>query len=436
MSTLKRLCYFGMVAYILLTTSCVSSTPSPTVTPESITTEEVVPTQTESPIPEPTSTEEAEKLKIGLVAPITGPRAKLGEDMTNAATLAENQINNNGGIEIGEKKYSIELVWGDTEANIETGVSITQRLIEHDKVVGIVGYLHSDIFLACMDVIQESRIPTVDTVAASSKIGETIAEGNEKGIVQYSFQLSPTMRDRGITHATAAEKLLNVRGLGGVFQNTDPGREIERIIDKYFKENVPDAEWVASEIVESNATEFYAELASIQAAEPEVVFVSLSGVAASAFTEQWIELDIPYLPFLDGGDFASVEYIDQFGEGVEGFVVNMIWTPDAPVTNVTVPFSEAYKEEYGVSPPYYAAQTYDGVLAMVEAIKVAGSSNREEVREGLTKIDIDGATGRLKFDPERHQIPRQMVMAQIRDGAFQVVWPLQAAEAELEWPLP
>ena len=367
-------------------------------------------------------------IKIGVVAPLSGSRARLGAITRNATELAVKKLNASGGIKIGGKNYNVQVIYGDDEAKIETCVAATERLITKDKVVGIVGYIQSTPALAALSVAQRNRVPAISTIATTVKIHERVAEGYNKGEKQYVFQLSPTSYDRGETDAAVAHFYLKPKKLGALFQNTDLGRDLEVIIRRYFSDKDPNAKWVVVEYFDADQTEFYPELAKIMQAKPDVLFVSMSGVATRSFTKQFNEMGVKAVPVTDGSEFAEPSFIKEFPGMLEGWITNIVWTGDVPLTDLTKPFTASYLEAYGTKPGYIEAQQYEGMLAMFDAIKKAGSFNPEEIRDALEKIETTGVTSIIKFDPKDHRIKRSLTIAQVQEDRHVVIWPLHAAQ--------
>ena len=130
------------------------------------------------------------EVSIGFVGPVTGPFAELGTAMRDGALVAVEAINKSGGVRIGNRTYNVKLVIGDEENIPERAVAATRRLIEVDKVMGILGYAISTNLLAAMQLLQDSRIPMVDTSGRADSIPKQIAEKR----MDYLFQLSPTNR--------------------------------------------------------------------------------------------------------------------------------------------------------------------------------------------------------------------------------------------------
>ncbi|MGD9218092.1 MAG: ABC transporter substrate-binding protein, partial [Desulfobacterales bacterium] len=80
-----------------------------------------------------------ETIKIGINAPITGDIPKVGEGTKFAAEMWLEDINAAGGLQVGDKKYKVELVTEDNESKAESAVKVATKLITEDEVLAIVG---------------------------------------------------------------------------------------------------------------------------------------------------------------------------------------------------------------------------------------------------------------------------------------------------------
>src|SRR4029077_2707757 len=115
-------------------------------------------------------------IKLGFVGPVTGTFAELGTAMRDGAQVAVDDINAKGGVKVGDKTYTINLIIGDEESTPERAVASTRRLIDVDGVLGILGYAVSTNLLASMPLLQDSKIPMIDTSGRADSIPRQIAE--------------------------------------------------------------------------------------------------------------------------------------------------------------------------------------------------------------------------------------------------------------------
>jgi branched-chain amino acid transport system substrate-binding protein len=121
------------------------------------------------------------ELTIGFVSPVTGNFAELGTAMRNGGQYAIDAVNAAGGLKVGTKTYTLKYVVGDTEGSAERAISAARRLIEIDHVHAIIGYALATDFLASMPLLQDSKVPSIDTSGRADSIPERIAERGSSG---------------------------------------------------------------------------------------------------------------------------------------------------------------------------------------------------------------------------------------------------------------
>src|SRR5271155_5916845 len=103
-------------------------------------------------------------VKIGFISTFSGPAAAVGNDMKNSFELGLDQHGRKlGGL-------PVEVIYEDDQLKPEVGVQKTQKLIESDKVDFVVGYIWSNVILASLKPLVDSKTMTVVTNAGASQL--------------------------------------------------------------------------------------------------------------------------------------------------------------------------------------------------------------------------------------------------------------------------
>ncbi|MCL6612839.1 MAG: ABC transporter substrate-binding protein, partial [Peptococcaceae bacterium] len=127
------------------------------------------------------------------------------------------------------------------------------------------------------------------------------------------------------------------------------------------------------------------------------------------------------LPVMGGNGFNDPELIKIAGEAAEGALVGSPWYAgkDDPAVR---DFVEEYKKRYHTVPNQFAAQSYDALGIMAEALKTEGAAaDRARFRDALAAIkDYRGVTGRFSFDENGNPLMDAMVL-QIAGGTYREV---------------
>ena len=375
------------------------------------------------------------EISIGFVGPVTGPFAELGTAMRDGALVAVETVNAQGGVRIGERTYTLKLVIGDEENTPERAVAATRRLIEVDRVVGILGYAISTNLLAAMQLLQDSKIPMIDTSGRADSIPRQIAEKK----MDYLFQLSPTNRDFVDLHGELIRHYGKPKRVAILAFNTDFAREYANQAESVWPKLIPGVE-VKSFYVEANKMDLQPELLQIRRFDPQVLWVLLTGTQSYQFVDQFAASGMVkrMLPLGDS-IYGSELFRNKNGTKVDYHMANAI-TDRKPFTDLTLPFYDAFKAKTGNNPPYYAVQTYDGMLMMIEGLRrmprVTGdvAADRTALRDALVSITdakpVKGARGMLGFAPleKGRTVAVKPVIVQYQpDNRTTVIWPLDQA---------
>lgn len=375
------------------------------------------------------------EISIGFAGPVTGPFAELGTAMRDGALVAVEAVNAQGGIRIGARSYGIRLVVGDEENAPERAVAATRRLIEVDRVIGIVGYAISTHLLAAMQLLQDSKIPMIDTSGRADSIPKQIAEKK----MDFLFQLSPTNRDFVALHGELIRHYGRPKRVAILAFNTDFAREYANQAESVWPRLMSGVE-VRSFYVEANKMDLQPELLQIRRFDPQVLWVLLTGTQSYQFVDQFAASGMikRMLPLGDS-IYGSELFRNKNGAKVDYHMANAI-TDRKPFTDLTLQFYDAFKAKTGNNPPYYAVQTYDGTLMMIEALRrmqrIAGDAgaDRTALRDALVSISdskpVKGARGMLAFAPleKGRTVPVKPVIVQYQpENRTTVIWPLDQA---------
>ena len=100
-------------------------------------------------------------------------------------------------------------------------------------------------------------------------------------------------------------------------------------------------------------------------------------------------------------------------------------------------FIVAHQREYpGADLSYHTAAGYAGCQVLMEAVKRAGSLDRDKVRDAILKLDFNTVFGAFKVDPDGLQIAHKMVTIQWQDAKRVIVWPEELAPGKPRFPTP
>jgi len=374
------------------------------------------------------------ELTIGFVSPVTGNFAELGTAMRNGGQYAIDAVNAAGGLKVGAKTYTLKYVVGDTEGSAERAISAARRLIEIDHVHAIIGYALATDFLASMPLLQDSKVPSIDTSGRADSIPERIAERR----MDYLFQLSPTNRDFVGTHGELMKHYANPQRAVMLALNTDFAREYTSKAEAQWPKMIPGLE-VRSLFVEGTKMDLQPELLQMRRFDPQFLFVFVTGAQTYQFVDQFAASGLSKKMLVLGDSiYGSEQFRSKVDGSVDFHMANAI-TERREFSELTLPFFDGYKARWGFYPPFYAVQTYDGALMLLDAIRRAKLTDdlvadRTAIRDGLASIDeqhpLTGARGSLWFSSLEtgRVVPIRKIITQYQPGNKTViVWPLEQA---------
>jgi len=354
-------------------------------------------------------------IKIGVVAELTGDIPAVGASCKNAAELAVKEVNDAGGLEVGGKKYQIELFVEDNAGKADQSASATQKLITQQNVVAIIGPNASRYAIPASEVAESSQVMLISPWSTNPKttlVGDT---GQSKKYVFRACFIDPF---QGRVVAKFAMENLGAKKAAVLY---DVASEYNKGIADIFKATFEEigGTVVAFETYTTGDKDFSAQLTKIKDAGPDVVFLPNYYSEVPLQIQQAHRLGID-VPFLGSDSWGSVELITLCGADCEGYYFSTHYAADA-ATPVATKFIEAYKTTYGVTPDDVAALTYDSFGLLFQALQTAGKIDRQAVRDAMAKIPkYDGVTGSMTFEEGSGDPVKSAVILQVKEGKF--VW--------------
>lgn len=175
-------------------------------------------------------------------------------------------------------------------------------------------------------------------------------------------------------------------------------------------------EIVAEERYTSGDIEFRAQLTTLRAANPEVIFVPGYYTEIGLIAKQARELGIT-APMLGGDGWDSEKTLEIGGDAVEGFYFSTHYAADSNSPKVQE-FVKRYQKKYGSTPDAMAALGYDTGGLLVDALMRAGTTEGEPLRDAIAATrDYPGVTGSITIDEQRNA-RKDAVVLKIEGGRF------------------
>ena len=338
-------------------------------------------------------------IKIGFISSFSGPAAAIGNDMRNSFELAlDHHGRKLGGL-------PVEVIYEDDQIKPEVGVQKTQKLIESDKVDFIVGYIWSNVLLASLKPIVDSKTFLVITNAGASQVAGALCSPY---VFSTSWNNDQTPQAVGL--------YMNQKGVKSAFligPNYAAGKDMLEGVKATFKGQI-----LGQELTRwPDQLDFSAELSKARAAKPDAIFAFYPGGAGIQFVTQYaqsgLKSQIPlYTAFTI--DELSLPRMKDLAVGIPGA---QEWVNDLP-NEANKKFVADYKAKYKASPSFYGAQTYDA-LALLESAVVAVKGDltkKEEMRKEMEKANFKSVRGNFKFGPNHIPIQNFYLQDVVKQG--------------------
>ena len=338
-------------------------------------------------------------IKIGFVSTFSGPPAAIGNDMRNSFELALDHA----GRKIGG--LPVEVIYEDDQTKPETGVQKTQKLIESDKVDFVVGYIWSNVLLASLKPLVDSKTFTIVTNAGPSQLAGELCSPY---VFSTSWNNDQTPQAVGL--------YMNQKGVKTAFligPNYAAGKDMLAGVKSTFKGKVAGEEYTRW----PDQLDFSAELSKARAAKPEAIFAFYPGGAGIQFVTQYAQSglkgQIPlYTAFTI--DELSLPRLKDLAVGIPGA---QQWVNDLP-NEANKKYVADYIAKYKTRPSFYGSQTYDAVPLLDSVVKAVNGdlTKKDEMRRAAEKADFKSVRGGFKFGPNHIPIQNFYLQDVVKQG--------------------
>jgi len=341
------------------------------------------------------------EILVGEYGSLTGPQATFGQSTHNGIMMAVDEVNAAGGVN-GRK---IKVLTEDDQSKQEEAANAVTKLISQQSVVAVLGEVASSASMAAGPICQANKTPMITPSSTNekvTKIGDYIFRmcfiDNYQGPVMAQFALQDLGSKRGAILTDVKNDYST--GLTAVIEET------------YKKAGIP---IVAKQSYSNGDSDFRAQLTSVKAAKPDVIFIPGYYTDVGQIVSQARDLGID-VPFVGGDGWESPKLLEIGGKALNGcFYANHYFYGD-PVPKVHE-FVEKYKGRYGQTPDALAALGYDAAHVLADALKRAKSAKGADLRDAIAATQgLTGVTGLISLGPDRNPINKKIVIEEVKNG--------------------
>jgi branched-chain amino acid transport system substrate-binding protein len=332
------------------------------------------------------SAAQAQSVKIGFLGTMSGPAGALGQDQYDAFMLGVEHLGGKFG------GATVQVVKEDDQLKPDLGVQLAQKLIEKDKVNLITGVTFSNVMMAV-----HKPITSAGLILVGSNAGPTPITG--KGCSPLYFSTSwnnDSLHESMGQHAqdTGYKKVYLMA------PNYQAGKDALSGFKRYYKGTVLDEVYT-----QVNQPDYSAEIAQLQAAKPDAIYVFYPGGMGVNFVKQYQQAGLlGKLPMLststvDGTTLPALKDIAL------GAVTGSPYSADIDNPE-NKKFVADFQKKYNRVPSLYAAQSYDAAMLINSALTKTGgkTDNTEALRTALRAADFKSVAGPFKFNTNQFPI--------------------------------
>ncbi|WP_291427905.1 ABC transporter substrate-binding protein [Deinococcus sp.] len=350
-------------------------------------------------------------IKIGAITSVTGRFAEFGKMQLAGFKVGVAEVNRKGGV-LGKK---LELVIEDNASDVNKGLAGAERLVNAGVPIVINEY-SSSLVKAQAQYLARQKVPNL--VVASS--GDDITKPGS----DYIFRLNQPATEyaRVILNIFRDNKFKSMAIIAGTGAFEKSVADAAQTIAKEYGIQVMD-----DQRYDKGLTDFRPVLNRIKAKNPDGILMVSYAEDSVALMRQAREVGVKPRLFAGGAaGFALPDFVKDAGTAAENVVTATAWIPQLRYPGTQKLNVELKAALGGADPSYHAAQAYAGVLVAAEAVRRAGSADREKVKTALNALTMQTAYGPIVFkdyDGFRNQNPLAMIAQQVQGGAFVPVYP-------------
>jgi branched-chain amino acid transport system substrate-binding protein len=296
----------------------------------------------------------------------------------------------------------------DDEGNPTTSINGNKRLVYLENAIVVIGAVHSSCTLANMEVTKEAGVPQITPISTSPEITQ---KGNK-----WIFRTAATDAIQAENIVKIALEKLKKKRLAVIYVLDDYGRDATKVLlDVSNRMGYPP---VAVESFNPDDKDFSSQLLKIKEKNADTLIIWSLYEPAALIAKQVAQMGFE-VQLMGGGGLTNSKYVELGGAATNGTIMCQTYHPSSKESHI-VSFTEKFKKKYGRDPDPNAAQSYDAIMIVAEALEKVGVDDKSKLRDAIASIlNFNGVTGIISFD-DTGDAPREMKVIQIRNGNYEL----------------
>lgn len=365
-----------------------------------------------------------ESIKVGIILPVTGDKAKFGEIEKKSFEMALEELNAAGGVN-GKK---LEFMFEDDTGRPDVARSAAEKLITKDKVVMLGGGYGSSETFAIAGVAQQNQLPFLVNTGSDDKITE------QKW--NYIFRLNPPVSEYPTGLESFLTEVVKPKTAVILYENTNFGssgsREFQQTCERLG------IKVLMSEGYEHGGVDFKPLLVKVKQANPDLVYMISYIMDASLLMRQSMELRLNPKVFVGGAaGFTLPEFLKNAGKAADLVYSATLWYQTLPYPGAKE-YYDKFVKKFGVETEYHGAEAYAAAYVIADALKRTKSLKADDVRQALSETNMMTVFGPVKFiayDKMTNQNKLPTYLVQWIEGKLELVWPRDIASKPFVFPI-
>lgn len=341
-----------------------------------------------------------ETIKIGAYLPMTGAVAGYGQQEWAGIQLAAEMQPT----VLGKK---IELILVDTKSDKIEAANAMSRLIEREKVVGVLGEAISGNSMAGNPISEAAKIPTVSPTATNPLVNQD---------KQYAFRACFIDPFQGEVAARFARNELKAQTAAVIIDNAQD--YCVGLANFFIKEFVKQGgKIISTTSIQTGDQDFSAQLSAVQAAKPDIIYAPNYYTEDALMAKQARDLGIT-MPILTGDGAQEDALLEIGGKAVENMYFTAHFHRKAAGTDRAKEFIKRFEEKYKKEPGAFGALGADAYFLLVDAIQRANATDGTKVRDALANTkDFHAVSGIINMGDNGNAI-KSVVINKVEGGQF------------------
>ncbi len=355
-------------------------------------------------------------IRIGVVTPLTGTYAGIGQQVKWGLDLAARQINAGGGI----AGRQIELIYEDEEANPAVAVQKAEKLFQVNKVDFLTGTVNSGATLAVGQVAERNNRLIATTVSFADSITADKCSPNV-------FRVNARA---GMQSAALADWMASTKPNANVFY-LGPDYEMGRSTVAAFKAaaEAKGAKSVGEVFAPLDNKDYSPFFGQMRSARPAVIYTSVAGNDTVRLFTQLSEFGLTRnVQVVGASGTVTSQNLPAIGKAADGFVTGVGYAPgiDTPENKKFVAEFEAANK---AAPDLYGADSYGVLFFYKAAVEKANSTDTDKVRAAMRGLQWSTPQGMKTLRAGDHQAMQEMYAMRVNNGKFEIVGRVKAENA-------